>query len=224
MPPTLATRKIGGTDVSAIGYGAMGIAAFYGTVENDEERFKVRPRRARAASARLPDHDAQILDAVYESGCTLWDTADVYNDSEELLGKWCVCTLFPLIPSSFTRRFKRTGKRSEIFLATKFAFTPWDKSRPVNGDPAYVKSAFEKSLGRLGGMLYTLVEGAMLTFVQSTTSTCTTCTGASVPVFSAHICLSICRPDPTVPIETTVRAMVELVQSACPILVSTLLG
>ena len=30
----------------------------------------------------------KILDAVYERGCTLWDTADAYKDSEELLGNW----------------------------------------------------------------------------------------------------------------------------------------
>ena len=29
-----------------------------------------------------------MLDAVYESGCTNWDTADVYGDSEELIGNW----------------------------------------------------------------------------------------------------------------------------------------
>jgi hypothetical protein len=40
----LPTRKIGTTDVTAIGYGAMGIAAFYGKVEEDEERLKVRER------------------------------------------------------------------------------------------------------------------------------------------------------------------------------------
>lgn len=33
-----------------------------------------------------------MLDAVYESGCTSWDTADAYGDSEELIGKWCVRT------------------------------------------------------------------------------------------------------------------------------------
>ena len=38
----LQTRKIGNDDVTAIGYGAMGIASFYGSVESDEERLKVR--------------------------------------------------------------------------------------------------------------------------------------------------------------------------------------
>lgn len=36
------TRKIGEHVVSAIGYGAMGISAFYGQPLPDEERFKVR--------------------------------------------------------------------------------------------------------------------------------------------------------------------------------------
>lgn len=35
------TRKIGSDQVSAIGYGAMGISAFYGETESDEERIKV---------------------------------------------------------------------------------------------------------------------------------------------------------------------------------------
>jgi aryl-alcohol dehydrogenase-like predicted oxidoreductase len=111
---SLPTRKIGSTDVSAIGFGAMGISAFYGSVESDEERFKV-------------------LDAAYESGCTFWDTADVYNDSEDLIGKW----------------FKRTGKRNDIFLATKFGFVR-TAERVVDGRPEYVKAAFSKSLSRLG--------------------------------------------------------------------------
>ena len=68
---SLPTRKIGERDVTAMGYGAMGIAAFYGTPLPDEERFKV-------------------LDAVFDSGCTFWDTADGYGDSEILIGKWSV--------------------------------------------------------------------------------------------------------------------------------------
>lgn len=40
---SLPTRKIGQTEVSAIGYGAMGISGIYGQVtQSDEERFKVR--------------------------------------------------------------------------------------------------------------------------------------------------------------------------------------
>jgi aryl-alcohol dehydrogenase-like predicted oxidoreductase len=108
------TRKIGNADVSAIGFGAMGISAFYGAVESDEERFKV-------------------LDAAYDNGCKFWDTADVYNDSEDLLGKW----------------FKRTGKRNDIFLATKFGFAGKDFGT-IDGSPEYVKAACNKSLKRLG--------------------------------------------------------------------------
>ncbi|KII86674.1 hypothetical protein PLICRDRAFT_43317 [Plicaturopsis crispa FD-325 SS-3] len=112
--PALPTRKIGNDDVSAIGYGAMGIAAFYGKVASDEERLK-------------------FLDEVYARGCTFWDTADIYKDSEELIGKW----------------FKRSGKRNEIFLATKFGMV-MSKDRLINGDADYVHAAFAKSLATLG--------------------------------------------------------------------------
>lgn len=35
------TRKIDEKNVSAIGFGAMGISSFYGDIDPDEERFKV---------------------------------------------------------------------------------------------------------------------------------------------------------------------------------------
>ncbi|KAF8178862.1 NADP-dependent oxidoreductase domain-containing protein [Mycena galopus ATCC 62051] len=104
-------RKIGNSTFSGIGFGAMGISSFYGAVESDEERFKV-------------------LDAAHAAGCTFWDTADVYGDSEELIGKW----------------FKRTGKRADIFLCSKFGFLP---TLGIDGSPAYVKTATESSLKRL---------------------------------------------------------------------------
>ncbi|KAI9062204.1 Aldo/keto reductase [Trametes sanguinea] len=110
----LPTRKVGNSEVTAIGYGAMGIAAFYGKPMPDEERFKV-------------------LDAVYENGCTFWDTADRYADSEDLIGKW----------------FRRTGKRSEIFLATKFGIVE-NAERTINGTPEYAVQALDASLKRLG--------------------------------------------------------------------------
>lgn len=111
--PSLPKRKISGDDVTAIGYGAMGIAVLGGAVP-DEERLK-------------------IFDELYARGCTNWDTANVYGDSEELIGKW----------------FKKTGKRSEIFLATKFGITR-NPERLVLGEPAYAKECIEESLRRLG--------------------------------------------------------------------------
>jgi len=108
------TRTFGDKTFNAIGYGGMGLSMAYGSVGTDEERLK-------------------ILDAVYESGSTFWDTADVYNDNEELIGKW----------------LKRTGKRNDIFIATKFGFY-YKNGRVVNGDPEYVREATANSLKKLG--------------------------------------------------------------------------
>ena len=65
------TRQLGknGPQVSAIGFGAMGLSAFYGTPAPDEERFKV-------------------FDRAIELGCTYFDSADIYGDNEDLLGKY----------------------------------------------------------------------------------------------------------------------------------------
>jgi hypothetical protein len=41
MTSKLPTRKVGEAEVSAIGYGAMGISSYYGAAPPDEERFKV---------------------------------------------------------------------------------------------------------------------------------------------------------------------------------------
>ncbi|KAJ7300912.1 hypothetical protein DFH08DRAFT_724836 [Mycena albidolilacea] len=75
MSNSTITRKIGNSTFPAIGFGAMGISLYYyflkrGVVESDEERFK-----------------AHVLDAAHAAGATFWDTADIYGDSEELLGK-----------------------------------------------------------------------------------------------------------------------------------------
>ncbi|KAF2720740.1 Aldo/keto reductase [Polychaeton citri CBS 116435] len=115
----LPTRKLGknGPQVTSLGYGTMGLSSFYGAPKPDEERFKV-------------------LDKCYEEGELFWDSADMYADSEDLLGKW----------------FKQNpGKREHIFLATKFANrVREDGSRYVDSSPEYAKQACEKSLNRLG--------------------------------------------------------------------------
>jgi predicted aldo/keto reductase-like oxidoreductase len=68
---TIPIRQLGknGPRVPAIGLGAMGLSAYYGTPASDEERFKV-------------------FDRAIELGSTYIDTADVYGDSEDLLGKY----------------------------------------------------------------------------------------------------------------------------------------
>ena len=64
------------------------------------------------------------------------NAADIYGDSEDLLGKWFA---------------KNREKRKNIFLATKFANTVTsDGIRGVNSSPEYAKEACAKSLKRLG--------------------------------------------------------------------------
>ena len=57
---TLPTRKLGknGPQVSALGFGTMGLSASYGAIENNEARFAV-------------------LDRALELGATFWDSSDV---------------------------------------------------------------------------------------------------------------------------------------------------
>lgn len=96
----------------------MGLSAFYGAALPDAARHT-------------------LLDAAYRLGELHWDSADMYGDSEDLLGAW----------------FKQNpGKREKIFLATKFAnrLSEDGKSRSVDSSPEYCKQACEKSLKRLG--------------------------------------------------------------------------
>lgn len=67
----IPTRQLGkdGPQVPALGFGLMGLSAFYGATSPDEERLR-------------------FLDHVHASGETFWDTADVYMDSEDLIGKY----------------------------------------------------------------------------------------------------------------------------------------
>jgi hypothetical protein len=60
MSPALPTRKIADANVTALGFGAMGMSAFYGSgaVESDEARFKASPgymiaREVDPADARM---------------------------------------------------------------------------------------------------------------------------------------------------------------------------
>ncbi|KIJ49943.1 hypothetical protein M422DRAFT_160285 [Sphaerobolus stellatus SS14] len=110
------TRQLGknGPQVSAIGLGAMGIGAFYGSTDQDEA--------------------VKMLSFAADRGVTFWDTSDVYGTSEETIGEW----------------FTTTGRRSEIFLASKFGGSNLDA--PGTGPcskPSYIKRAVDRSLKKL---------------------------------------------------------------------------
>ncbi|KAK1752349.1 Aldo/keto reductase [Echria macrotheca] len=76
-----------------------------------------------------------ILDRAHELGARFWDSSDLYGDSEELIGRW----------------FKRTGKRDDIFLATKFGYVKGAAGyNEIDSSYAYTKKACEESLRVLG--------------------------------------------------------------------------
>ncbi|EON96085.1 putative aldo keto reductase protein [Phaeoacremonium minimum UCRPA7] len=79
----------------------------------------------------------RVLTRAADLGITFWDTSDIYGPftNEELIGRW----------------FKETGRRDEIFLATKFGNkydTVTDKTT-IDGSPEYVRQALSDSLKRL---------------------------------------------------------------------------
>ena len=109
-----------GPEVSTIGLGCMGMSAFYGATDEQEALRTI----------------ARALDL----GCNFLDTSDMYgpHTNEELLGRAIA------------------SRRDEVFLATKFGIrlepgaTPGAAKRSIDGSPAYVHSACEASLRRLG--------------------------------------------------------------------------
>lgn len=144
---SIPDRNLGpeGPQVPAVGLGLMSIGGIYG-------------------SAGTLDEKLAFLNQAHAVGQYFWDTADVYQDSEDIVGEW----------------FKRSGKRDDIFLATKFGVQRDSKtgSMSIRSDPEYVKIACEKSLKRLGV--------------------------STIDLYYCH------RVDGVTPIEKTIEAMAEL--------------
>ncbi|CAG8212127.1 unnamed protein product [Penicillium nalgiovense] len=116
---SLPTRSLGcnGPEVPAVGLGLMSLGNVYGPAGSLEDKVA-------------------FLEHAHSIGARFWDTADLYLDSEDVVGEW----------------LKKSGNRNDIFLATKFAMQ-LDIStgiQTVRSDPEYVKVACEKSLKRLG--------------------------------------------------------------------------
>ncbi|OAP63948.1 hypothetical protein AYL99_03175 [Fonsecaea erecta] len=114
--PSLPLGK-NGPEIPAMGIGMMSLGHAYGSAGGDEERLA-------------------FLDAVYDLGATHWDDADLYGDTETLLGKW------------FTAN---PDKRKDVFLTTKFGFAGQDANGGyiIRSDPAHVKAACAASLDKL---------------------------------------------------------------------------
>jgi aryl-alcohol dehydrogenase-like predicted oxidoreductase len=116
------TRTLGadGPEVSAIGLGCMGMSAFYGAADEGEALATIH----RSLDLR----------------CNFLDTSDMYgpHTNERLVG----------------RAIK--GRREEVFLATKFGIKLEHGKdgglpvRSIDSSPAYVRSACDGSLQRLG--------------------------------------------------------------------------
>ncbi|KAJ3573407.1 hypothetical protein NP233_g2449 [Leucocoprinus birnbaumii] len=119
--PSMPTRKIGNDDVAELGLGLMGLSAFYGQVESDEERFK-------------------FLDTAVEDGWTNWDSSDIYGDNEDLIGKWFkrtgnrdkifLATKFGIvITAAGTRRIDGTPETIDLYYVHRAdASTPIEKT------------------------------------------------------------------------------------------------
>jgi aryl-alcohol dehydrogenase-like predicted oxidoreductase len=115
----MLSRQLGnsGLEVSSIGFGCMsiGIADTY------------------SSSISAEDEAVRLVRHALEMGITLLDTADIYGDSETIVGKAIA------------------DRRNDVVLATKFGFTAPGISRQqgIDGSPEYVRRACEASLARL---------------------------------------------------------------------------
>lgn len=122
MNKTLPQRKLGAhINVSAMGFGAMGLSEFYGSSDD-------------LASLSL-------LQNVIEQGVSLIDTADMYGRgaNEILIGQW--------LAQLSTQQKQQLVIATKCGIDRSGA-SGYD--RRINNDPEYIKKCCEESLRRLG--------------------------------------------------------------------------
>jgi len=120
----MKTRRLGlnGPEVSAIGLGCMGMAAFYGQGLNE-------------------DQATAVIHRALDLGISLFDTAEMYgpHTNEVQVGKALAGK-------------DGTSRRDKAFVATKFGigYNADRTAMKVDGSPANVRRSIEGSLTRLG--------------------------------------------------------------------------
>jgi aryl-alcohol dehydrogenase-like predicted oxidoreductase len=107
-------RKLGSTEVSAIGLGCMSLSNVYGASDDGK--------------------GTELIREALDLGVTLLDTSDMYGfgHNEEVVGRAIA------------------GRRSEVFLATKFGNLGGRGGKTADGRPEFVLSSCDASLKRLG--------------------------------------------------------------------------
>jgi aryl-alcohol dehydrogenase-like predicted oxidoreductase len=113
----------------SVGYGSVGWVLCLAHIHT-HTHTQLTPPHHRSDEDRL-----KVLDRAWEIGCVNWDTADIYGDNEDFIGKW-----FKLHPE----------RRKDIFLATKFGLKVSAEGIVVDSSPEHCKQSLEKSLQRLG--------------------------------------------------------------------------
>ncbi len=108
------------TPVSAIGLGCMGMSEFYGATDDVQAH--------------------SVMARALEVGVNFFDSADIYGfgHNETLIGNFL--------------KAGGAARRSQVVLSTKFGIVrrPGQYERRIDNSPAYVQSACEASLKRLG--------------------------------------------------------------------------
>jgi hypothetical protein len=100
-------------------------------------------------SGTAPSKSSSVNSSVRQLSQTNFvSVLSLYGDNEELLGRW----------------FKRTGKREDIFLATKFGFVKGSKTAEVDSSAEYCKKACAESLRLLGVDVIDLCESGVELF------------------------------------------------------------
>ncbi|KAL9617405.1 MAG: hypothetical protein Q9160_007809 [Pyrenula sp. 1 TL-2023] len=111
--------------VPTLGFGAMGLSAFYSDKLPDPERLKV-------------------LDRAYELGARHWDTSNFYGDNELLIGKWL--QLNPEKRGSIFLATKFGGMTKEDGSPATNA----DGAMVIRSDADWVAKSCDAALRRLG--------------------------------------------------------------------------